>query len=145
MPSTWVKPVINSVVLPAHAQTSATEAPSISAPAVGPVLSLSATSFDVSTFPLGVAPQVVISSDQSVASGGTLDIVVTPAPTDPPLFIIDFTFNNSDGDPFPGFSLLLPVGGSEPSQIFTDSAGFDFGLVFSLSNDGNTLNLSLIL
>ena len=146
MPSTWVKPVINSVVLPAHAQTSATDASSPISPAVGPVLSLSATSFDVSSVQPGLTlnlASTVISSDPLIASGGIIELTVGSASI--PVVAVEIIFEDSNGVPqtSPGAGLIPNT--SDQLQGFADSMGVVFGLDVSLSLDGNTLNLSLIL
>ena len=135
MPTNWVKPVINSVFLPAHAQTSET-----------PALTLSATSFDVSTLQ-GISDldfvSTVISSAPAIASGGFFDLNATDLGGGDVALLIDFT--DSDGTDGLVFINSLSPGQTSQSDIIVDSEGFVFSLDVSLSPDGNTLNLSLIL
>ena len=161
MPSTWVKPVINSVFLPAHAQTSITDASPSPPPAETPtppgetpVLSLSATSIDVTFEQSLVGPLnagisflldtvQVISSNPALASGG--DTLGSSAIIGLASLSFNFIINDSLGTP----SVFFPITALLPGQSSiivptTDLAGFDLGLEVSLSPDGNTLNLSLI-
>ena len=147
MPSTWVKPVINSVVLPAHAQTSDTGASLPSINAAGPALTLSATSIDAtSLFSLLdiLTPVIdVTPSTSATASGGQFGLIIEAISSSTAL--VELRFIDSALSLSPLFTFLLSFGDSFQAQGFVDSEGFVFGLDVSLSLDGNTLNLSLIL
>jgi len=98
LPENWTKPVVDSVILPVHAQTSCT-------------LSMSATS----TAPYSTSPP---GPDVTVGTGGTITTTVTPAPADGEMVLIeafiDGAFNSSASVPMTGgvasapFTVTLP-------------------------------------
>ena len=151
MPSNWVKPVINSVILPAHAQTSeplSSASTSTPIPTVAPALTLTGGSLDISLLQAISPPildfvSIVTASVPAITSGGTIitqATFLTPGTT-----TVSFIFVDSQAGQSQVMAGSLLAGQTLQFAGLTDSAGFVFGLEVALSPDGNTLNLSLIL
>ena len=142
MPSNWVKPVINSVILPAHAQTSEIDADSSQSPLI-PGLTLVDTTFDIQdiavigsfTFNSQILP------DNVLTSGGYIVLVIENDAAGTP--DVNLTFADSDNLSVFGTFDLTPGAPSIPSGQLTDSSGQDFVLNFSINTAGDTLNVSL--
>ena len=155
MPSNWVKPVINSVILPAHAQTSTISdgAPASGAPASPQVqaLILEDDTIDLTSVALGGLPSTFALNAvaaTSAASGGSFEISVSLPPAGP-VAIVDVTFAFQDSGQQPGGSssatIAGVIGSIETLGPFVDSLGIQFSIAIGIAPDGNALNLLLIL
>ena len=141
MPSSWVKPVINSVILPAHAQTSESDTSAPTTPLI-PGLTLSDTEFAISaTGFLSTSIQVI--PDNASTSGGTLALNVFPDTPFTTVFIGSAAFLDSNLDPDNGSFAVISAGNSELVATFSDSTGQSFSLNFAINTAGDTLNVSL--
>ena len=132
MPTSWVKPVVNSVILPVHAQTSATDSPTTESeesnppPVTSQGLILSTTQTQA-----GSPLTIQINSTGPDFSGGNFlintDIMSIPATGDDNIIVLDAEFSDSDGSTT---QIPIPVSALEPGDQFTTPALSD-----SLSNN----------
>ena len=159
MPSGWVKPVINSVMLPAHAQTSIDGDDVDDSPELildinsSPSLILAETSLSISTQEDFSVP---INGVGANSSGGTLvvtgaTLMVAASLSSPgeagvvyALFEANFVDSSTqfNSGQIPGGTILF-VGDSITSSNFIDSAGVAFTVTLSNPTGDGTLNLTL--
>ena len=152
LPTSWVKPVINSVILPAHAQTSEsdpsasttpTSASNPSAPTTPTTTGLTlnnSTEFTISSTGNTLLPPIDITPDTAITSGGVVTVSVFPAGV---VFLVAPVFEDSNNITTQGSQLSVVPGGAPNPQVFQNSSGQDFVLTFTINSDSDTLNVSL--
>ena len=136
MPTSWVKPVINSVILPAHAQTSAEPTPG---------LFLSTVNIQAENG-FGDSPAFTVDAVGPGFSGGGVFIASGNLMADVSIFD-NSVFIMSDGIMQANLfasDAILSAGSSQTSLTQTDSAGNNFTLTFTNTGNG-TLDVALTL